>query len=315
LLGRAPISRPDGQPEANLTDLDGPEYTYGDADPDPDDDSGVLRYVRIEHAGYVMVPPSYAPGLTLAGVGRGTTLDHVMVSNVKEDCFRFHGGTVRADHLVANNCGDDYVDAREGFQGGGKYWFGRRANYAFTTVDAANRPLTTEADGLEIQTLYDGAPDDGSARRTNVSVSNLTLCGTAYDSFLPSGSYGLSVRSGAKAGIDNLAVVGFDYGIDTRDAFEAADLRVENSTFWSFIFALDNDATETGNSDDDRGFADASVLTEEASNAIEPNEPPFRMQDCIKLAGPDRSVLASETGAFIDGGDWMTGAWIDWAEE
>jgi hypothetical protein len=109
--------------------------------------------------------------------------------------------------------------------------------------------------------------------------------------------------------------MGFDYAIDTRDAFAEADLRVRNSIFWSLIFALDNDANEIGNQEDDAEFPDASVLTEPSSNVFEPSAPPFTMQACGKLAGPDDSVRRSNTGAFVDGGDWMTGAWIDWAEE
>ena len=124
LLGRAPITRADQMLEAKIPVLNDDADIYGSADDaDIDDDSGVLRYVRIDYGGSEVAPPPIglnpwpSPGLTLAGVGRGTVIDHVMVSNTLDDCFAWLGGTARANHLVANNCGDDYFDASEGWQG------------------------------------------------------------------------------------------------------------------------------------------------------------------------------------------------------
>ena len=306
LLGRAPITRSNEVREATLPGLSDPAYTYGSTDPDPDDDSGVLRYVRIEFAGWGM---GISAGMLEPSPWRASAaeprLTDVMVSNAKDDCFGWLGGTVRADHLIANNCGDDYFEGDEGWQGGGEYWFGRRANYSFTTVDSANVSTDLEANGLQMQSIR-----DGSTPRTNFTLSNLTLCGTGYDSFTDKGSFGMLLRLGATGSIDNLALVGFDHSIDTQNDFTATDVTVKNSTFWNFILGLESETI-----DDDFGFPDLSVFTAEASNSVEPMEPPFSIQDCVNLAGPRPSVLESNTGAFVDGGDWMTGTWIDWVEE
>ena len=73
----------------------------GGANPDDDDNSGILRYVRIEYGGIAFQPNSEINGLTCGGVGRGTIIDHVQVSYSGDDSFEFFGGTVNCTHLVA----------------------------------------------------------------------------------------------------------------------------------------------------------------------------------------------------------------------
>ena len=54
---------------------------------DPTDSSGVLRFVRIEYPGIAIAPNNELNGLTLAGVGRGTVIEHVYVRNTVDACF------------------------------------------------------------------------------------------------------------------------------------------------------------------------------------------------------------------------------------
>ncbi|MDB5245677.1 MAG: hypothetical protein JWQ40_71 [Segetibacter sp.] len=82
-----------------------------------DDSSGVLRYVRIEFAGYAYQPDKEINSLTMAAVGRKTVIDHVQVYYAKDDAFEWFGGTVNASHLIAYKTQDDDFDTDNGYSG------------------------------------------------------------------------------------------------------------------------------------------------------------------------------------------------------
>ncbi len=84
---------------------------------DDNDNSGILRYVRLEFGGYPFQPNAEINGLTLGSVGRGTTIEHVQVSYCGDDSFEFFGGTVNAKHLIAYHGWDDDFDTDNGFSG------------------------------------------------------------------------------------------------------------------------------------------------------------------------------------------------------
>lgn len=95
LLGRAPTNVPGG-----VGSIEGlAAQPYGGTD--PHDSSGVLRYVRVWHAGATVDTDVEINGLTLGGVGDGTLLEHVEVAFSLDDAFEFFGGTVniRCAHL------------------------------------------------------------------------------------------------------------------------------------------------------------------------------------------------------------------------
>ncbi len=83
----------------------------------PADNSGILRYVRIEYAGYAFLPDNEINGLTLAGVGSGTVIDYVQVSYANDDSFEWFGGTVNCKHLISYKTLDDDFDTDNGFAG------------------------------------------------------------------------------------------------------------------------------------------------------------------------------------------------------
>lgn len=89
----------------------------GGATPDNADNSGVIRYVRIEFGGIPFQPNSEINGLTLGGVGSGTVIENVQVSYSGDDAFEWFGGTVNAKNLIAYKNWDDDFDTDFGFQG------------------------------------------------------------------------------------------------------------------------------------------------------------------------------------------------------
>jgi hypothetical protein len=81
------------------------------------DNSGVLKYVRIEYGGFIFSANNEINGLTMGSVGSGTTIDYVQVSFVNDDAFEWFGGAVNCKHLVAYRNLDDDLDTDNGFSG------------------------------------------------------------------------------------------------------------------------------------------------------------------------------------------------------
>ncbi len=161
LLGKAPTNRPlDPAP----TIEGGVGRQYGGTD--PLDESGILRYVRIEYAGIAAEPGSEINGLTCGGVGSGTILENIQVSFGNDDAYEFFGGTVNAKNLVAFATADDDFDFDFGYTG--KIQFGvscRKPDF----VDAGDAGNGIECDNDAASSL--------ATPRTKPQLSNFTFVG------------------------------------------------------------------------------------------------------------------------------------------
>lgn len=117
LIGKSPINQTGTI--ANPNGVRGTVETYGE----PADNSGTLQYVRIEYAGAVQptAPATRLAGLTLIGVGTGTTIDHVQVSYSASDAFSWFGGTAGAKNLFAYRTTDDDWSIDWGFVGNAQF--------------------------------------------------------------------------------------------------------------------------------------------------------------------------------------------------
>jgi hypothetical protein len=124
LCGRASNNQPNG-----VFELEGgyAAYSGGGATPDEDDNSGILRYVRIEYAGVPINPNQEVNSLTMGAVGRGTVIEYVMTSYGLDDAFEWFGGTVNGKYLIAYKCLDDDFDVDFGYSGNVQFGIGIRA--------------------------------------------------------------------------------------------------------------------------------------------------------------------------------------------
>jgi len=84
---------------------------------DAADNSGSLKFVRIEYAGYAYQPDKEINSLTLAAVGSGTTIENIQVSYAKDDAYEWFGGTVNCKFLIAYKTLDDDFDTDNGYSG------------------------------------------------------------------------------------------------------------------------------------------------------------------------------------------------------
>ncbi len=101
------------------------------------DNSGTLKYVRIEFPGFEIATGSEINGLTLCSVGNGTTIDHIQVSYSGDDAYEWFGGAVNAKYLVSYKTEDDDFDTDNGYRGMVQYGLTLRSNDIVDT-DAAN---------------------------------------------------------------------------------------------------------------------------------------------------------------------------------
>lgn len=164
ILGNAPTNRP--LSPAPLIE-GGVDRRYGGTV--ANDNSGIIRYARIEFAGIAAEPGSEINGLTLGGVGSGTTLEYIQVSYGNDDAYEFFGGTVNCKNLVAYASSDDDLDFDFGYTGKIQYAVVQRRPEIADT-DAGN--------GVE-------ADNDGSGTTalpyTRPVLSNITWIGPNGD--------------------------------------------------------------------------------------------------------------------------------------
>jgi hypothetical protein len=90
------------------------------------DNSGTLKYVRIEYAGVPIIPNAEINSLTMGSVGSGTTLEYVQASYGLDDSFEWFGGTVNAKYLIAYKGTDDDFDCDFGWTGTVQFALGYR---------------------------------------------------------------------------------------------------------------------------------------------------------------------------------------------
>lgn len=115
LIGKAPINQASG------TNFEGSIPGTTGSFSDMADNSGVMQYCRIEFGGIALVAGSEINGLTLYGVGSGTTMDHIQVSYSGDDSFEWFGGTVNMKYLIAYRGFDDDWDTDWGYSGKVQY--------------------------------------------------------------------------------------------------------------------------------------------------------------------------------------------------
>jgi hypothetical protein len=210
ILGNAPTNKP---VTTKIEGIDlGGEYGGSNAA----DNSGSFRYVRIEYPGIVISLNNEINGLTLGGVGSGTTIDHVQVTNSGDDSFEWFGGTVNAKYLIAVNGTDDDFDTDFGYSGLIQFAFGKRDANLW---DAAGQSNGFESDN-------DGTPTT-AVPLTSPIFSNVTLVGPQSDtnSALPVGhkfEYGAVIRRNTRLSVHNSVIMGYPFGFSIRNDSTAA---------------------------------------------------------------------------------------------
>jgi len=216
LVGRAPVNRPEATAmEGGIRGQFG-----GDV---PNDNSGILKYVRIEFPGVALTSSSNSEinGLTLYAVGSGTVIDHVQVSYSGDDSFEWFGGTVNCKYLVAHRGFDDDFDADWGYTG--KVQFG-------VSLRDPNVADQSSSNGFESDNFSgDGTPATGPraglplTEPTFANISIFTTAQTPSANPTPapgSGPYqsAMHLRRNTAISIFNSVFVGYPEGLRLDNA-------------------------------------------------------------------------------------------------
>ena len=148
---------------------------------DDNDNSGIMKYVRIEFGGYVFAPNNEINGLTFGSVGAGTTIDYVQTSFINDDAFEWFGGSVNCKHLVAYRCLDDDFDTDYGFHGTVQYALGVR------DPAISDNPAVSTSEGFESDNDPIGT-NEGLTPKTSARFYNVTDIGAFRCASLTNGS-------------------------------------------------------------------------------------------------------------------------------
>lgn len=146
LLGRARTNTASGTGNIEGIPTTEPLGIYGGTD--DADNSGVMRYVSIRHAGSLLGPNNELNGLTFGAVGSGTTIEYIEVFANADDGFEWFGGTVNCKYLISAFNDDDAFDWDEGYRG--------KLQFLFAIQDPAVGNQMFESDGGT--TPEDGTP-------------------------------------------------------------------------------------------------------------------------------------------------------------
>jgi hypothetical protein len=198
-------------------------YTGGTNDTD---NSGTLRYVRVEFAGYATLQDAELNSFTFAALGSGTTLEYLQSVSGLDDSFEWFGGTVDGKYLVSYEAGDDHFDTSEGYRGRNQFLIAYQST--FLTPRAGAGAVSADPQGFEVDGCNGGgctAPSGANAQSAgrddglwNMNMfANFTVIGTGSATTPANGGVGMVLRRGTGGYYFN--------GVIARTARQAISMR------------------------------------------------------------------------------------------
>ena len=240
LLGKAPVNSVTGS--ATATSEIG-NLPYGGSE--ADDNSGTLRYVRVEYSGGKASGQSENNGFSFYGVGNGTIVEYIQMFEGADDGIEFFGGTVNVSNLSVVNSQDDSIDWTEGYTG--------------TITDAYVKHGVSHDKGIEADGYNtDVGNNSNPLYFSKPTVTNLTIVGLGSGT----GNEAIRLRAGTQGIFSNVKLEGFAEGFDldgdsgdnpTGAGVLSGDLNVNSVIFVDVTVNMKNDTGET--------FTEADFLT------------------------------------------------------
>ncbi len=194
ICGRAPINQTGGEAQYEGGILGATTAFYGGTV--ANDNSGVLKFVRIEYAGIAIQQDREINSLTLAGVGSGTVIENIQVSFGGDDGFEWFGGTVSCKNLIAYRCTDDDFDFEFGYVG--------RVQYAVSIKDPNVFDASASGASNGIECDNGAGVDDAPANKP--FLSNFTFVGPGVNANAKH-NVGVVFRKGTRFVLRNSIIV------------------------------------------------------------------------------------------------------------
>ncbi len=293
LCGKARVNTTSGESKIE----GGPRSYFGGTD--DNDNSGVLKYVRIEFAGVEYATDNEINGLTLGGVGNGTTIEHIQVSYCGDDSYEWFGGTVNAKYLVAFRGWDDEFDTDFGFSGHLQFLVGLR------DPNVADK---SKSNGFESDNDASGSSNEPY---TSPVFSNVSLFGpytTLSDVVDPTGGNGtfqcaMHLRRNTRLKVYNSVFAGWPQGLfienggkgDAQGNATNGDLVVKNCIIaGSYTSVCKEDPTTSA------GFVNDYFTRTGGQNSSLTNNSELGLVSPFNLTSP---VFTAESGSML-----LTGA-------
>jgi len=169
------------------------DVVYGGSD--ASDNSGVLRYVRLEYTGNAINDEKEHNGFTFNGCGSGTTAEYLQAYYGGDDGMEFFGGTMNASYLISSGSKDDSFDWTYGWSGTGSNWIAEQdSDDGDRGIEADNRS------GANSETPF-----------SDPTISKITLIGRSSDN-----ADGMKLREGTKGTFSNISISNFKNAIEIQ---------------------------------------------------------------------------------------------------
>lgn len=240
ICGKAPINVEGGKGTSEIGDA-----PYGGDD--AADNSGVLKYIRLEYTGYAFSEESESNGVSFYGVGNGTTVEHLQAYKGSDDGFEWFGGTVNVKYLVATSCSDDSFDWTEGWSGKGQFMIAYQEGEETLGYDCDclmecdnngnNNDATPVSHPVLANLTLVGNNNDGRGVRlragTEVEIYNSIITGKEKNLTVETENTENALKNGTSK-LNYVAIAGeldSKEGIYTNDMFASAEGNKTNSTF------------------------------------------------------------------------------------
>ncbi|KAA3621042.1 MAG: hypothetical protein DWQ02_28415 [Bacteroidetes bacterium] len=252
---------------------------------DDADNSGTIRYVSIRHGGSNIGANNEINGLTLGGVGNGTTIEYVEVIANKDDGVEFFGGTVNTKYISIAYCGDDSFDADEGYRGMNQFW------YVVQDDEGDN--------GAEL----DGGPSDC------LLCEPYSAFVTYNATFVGNGSNrAVRIRENSAASFYNSIFTNYGKGLEIKDdeslaQFNDGRLVLENNVLWNVASPFTEKAADV----------EAALLaagnTTDQDPALDANNVPTVLVGTVSTPADPFFEVTDYKGAFTPGQTPWTEGW------
>lgn len=293
-----------GEIEGGVNDGEGNGLYGGGTTTDNNDNSGILKYVRIEYAGYAFLPDKELNSLTLGAVGKGTKIEYVQIAFALDDAIECFGGAVDLKHIVINRTLDDDLDTDNGYSG--------KVQFVIIMRDS------TRADVSKSESFESDNDANGSTLtpQTSAVYSNITVLGPRATASNVGNSLflaGAQIRRNSSISIFNSVFVGWPKGIliddskgtATSDNVVAGKVAIKNVTLAGCAKPLDY-AKKEGGADWGLTAVTDWFNTADYKNAILAAQADVKLKDPFNYKTPDFTpeagspLTAADAASFTD---------------
>lgn len=269
-------------------------YGNGTSTEKDNDNSGILKYIRLEYTGFALDEDHEANGLSLYGVGNGTTIEHIAIYKGGDDGIEFFGGSVNLKYAVVIDCEDDSYDWTEGWNGKAQF------------LVASQLGTTGDKDMGDCLMECDNNGDNAVANPVSHPIlANLTLIGNNSKE----GKRGIRLRAGTQVEIYNALISGKPDCISV-ETNETENALKEGTSILKYI-------ASTGGFSSKQGIYTEDLYTAADNHNELTTEFSFTNTFVGTVAGgfdassKDAFFTATDYKGAVKSGDaWINGSWI-----